>query len=62
MDCIAKSTAEYVDISVKLGTDSDFRNNVRERIWDSRHQVWEEMQVVREFERFFESVAADWSW
>jgi predicted O-linked N-acetylglucosamine transferase (SPINDLY family) len=54
MDCVAKSPAEYIDIAVKLGMDIDFRNEVREKIRRGGHLIWEEMQVVNEFERFFE--------
>lgn len=59
MDCVAKSPADYVDIAVKLGTDSGFRHEVRKKIQRGRHLIWEEMRVVTEFERFFESVVAE---
>jgi predicted O-linked N-acetylglucosamine transferase (SPINDLY family) len=54
MDCVANSPAEYVGIAVRLGTDTQYRNEVREKIRCSGHLIWEELQVVREFERFFE--------
>jgi len=52
-DCIAGSAEEYIRIAVRLGTDGEFRKNVSQQILDRNEQLWEDMEVVREFERFF---------
>jgi protein O-GlcNAc transferase len=53
-DCIAASEADYVDIAVRLGTDPAARAELRERIRGRNHLLYEDLRVVREFERFFE--------
>ncbi len=53
-DCIAADAQGYVDIAVRLGTEPDFRSAVREQILARNHVLYENMDVIREFERFFE--------
>ncbi len=58
-DCIAASEADYVDIAVRLGTDPAARQALRERILNRNHVLYEDLRVVREFERFFEEALRD---
>jgi protein O-GlcNAc transferase len=60
-DCIAADPTDYVDIAVRLGTDSQFAAQMRERILAQNHVLFENLAVVREFERFFtEATALAW--
>jgi protein O-GlcNAc transferase len=53
LDCTASSGAEYIEMAVRLGTDPSFARGVRERILTHNAVLFENPQVVREFERFF---------
>jgi len=53
LDCVANSHEEYVTIAVQLGTDPAYRQHIVEKIKKTRHKVWEEESVVRQFEDFF---------
>ena len=52
-DCVASSLEEYVEISCRLGTDPAYRMSVKEKILAANHVLFEDMEVVREHERFF---------
>lgn len=52
-DCIARNREEYVNIAVRLGTQPDVREALRNRILAANSVLYENMQVVREFERLF---------
>jgi len=52
-ECVAGSEEEYVRIAVRLATDSDFNRRVRQAILANSHVLFEDSNVVREFERFF---------
>ncbi len=52
-DCIASDPAQYIALSVKLATDRDFRNAIKDKILARSHVLYEDINVVREFERFF---------
>jgi hypothetical protein len=43
---------------VRLGTDRSFNRRVRVHILAKNGNLYEDMRVVREFERFFESAVA----
>jgi hypothetical protein len=57
-DCVAKGPGEYVDIAVRLGTDKAWRDDIKARILARNHVLYEDMEVVREFERFFQEAVA----
>jgi predicted O-linked N-acetylglucosamine transferase (SPINDLY family) len=57
-DCIATDVNSYVNIAVRLGTEPDFNHDVRERIRARSFVLYEDVRVVREFERFFETALA----
>jgi len=52
-DCIATNTEDYVRIAVKLGTEPDYRQLIREKILSRNHVLFQDVAVVQEFERFF---------
>jgi protein O-GlcNAc transferase len=52
-ECIARDATDYVEVAVRLAEDRDHARRIRERIRDRSHVLYEDPQVVREFERFF---------
>jgi predicted O-linked N-acetylglucosamine transferase (SPINDLY family) len=64
MDCVASSKEEYVALAVRLGTDRDYRRMVKEKILASNGALYENVEAVRELERFFvqavEAVNGSW--
>jgi len=52
-DCVARTPEEYADIALRLGRDREFRSQVKQRIAERAGVLYEDMNVVREFERFF---------
>ena len=60
LDCIAGSPREYVDCAVRLGTDADYRHHVSRRITSAASTLFEDLQSVREFERFFNEAIESW--
>jgi predicted O-linked N-acetylglucosamine transferase (SPINDLY family) len=57
-DCIASSADDYVERAVRLGTDRARREAVRGEILRRNDVLFEDMAVVREFERFFREAVA----
>lgn len=53
MDCVAASKAGYVKLAVRLGTDPAFRERVKAKILANNHVLYENLDGVREYERFF---------
>jgi len=56
-DCIATDAGSF-DIAVRLGTDPDFNRDVRARLRAASDVLFEDIRVVQEFERFFETALA----
>jgi predicted O-linked N-acetylglucosamine transferase (SPINDLY family) len=57
-DCIAGSAGHYVELAVRLGSDSAYRNATHQEILKRNSVLFQDIRVVREFERFFcEAVA-----
>jgi predicted O-linked N-acetylglucosamine transferase (SPINDLY family) len=54
-ECIASTPHEYISIAQRLGTDTVFRQQVKGQILSRNGVLYEDMNVVREFERFFET-------
>ncbi|KAF0697655.1 Aste57867_11675 [Aphanomyces stellatus] len=52
LECVATTDAEYVDIAVRLGTDRSFHDEMARRIRASQESIWENREVVAEWERF----------
>jgi predicted O-linked N-acetylglucosamine transferase (SPINDLY family) len=57
-DLIASDANGYVDFAVKLANDPAYRKAVSARILRNNSVLFEDAQVVREFERFFEAAVA----
>jgi predicted O-linked N-acetylglucosamine transferase (SPINDLY family) len=53
MDCVADTPAHYVAIAVRLGTDLSYRAQVKAKILAASSVLYEDREVVREFEKFF---------
>jgi len=51
-DCVATSNEEYINIAVHFGTNQTHRELVSRRLLEKSHLMWEDMQVVKEWERF----------
>jgi predicted O-linked N-acetylglucosamine transferase (SPINDLY family) len=52
-ECVAWSPDEYIRIALSLGTNADFREEIKTRIMSRNGVLFEDVEVVREFERFF---------
>ncbi len=57
-DCIAADPEQYAAIATRLGMDSDFRTAIRQEILERNAVLFEDIRVVREFERFFLEASA----
>lgn len=53
-ECIAKNTAEYVNIALNLATDSVFRRKVSSKILAANHLLFEDSETILSFSDFFE--------
>jgi predicted O-linked N-acetylglucosamine transferase (SPINDLY family) len=49
----------YVDLAVRLGTDVDYRNDVRRRIVESRNVLFEDAEPIRALEDFLARAVAE---
>jgi predicted O-linked N-acetylglucosamine transferase (SPINDLY family) len=58
MDLVARSADEYVALALRLGTESDFRTEMVARLTDASHVLFEDIDVVRAHEAFFEEAVA----
>jgi predicted O-linked N-acetylglucosamine transferase (SPINDLY family) len=52
------SPEEYVSKAVQVATDRDYRKYVTERIAQASDVLFNDLEAVREHERFFEEVLA----
>ncbi len=59
-ECIAANVNDYVRIAVKLGTEEDYRRHARDEILRRNEVLFEDMHVVREFERCFLETSKEW--
>ena len=53
-----KSGEEYVRKAVQVATDRDYRNYVTDRIAEASDVLFNDLEAVREHERFFEEAIA----
>jgi predicted O-linked N-acetylglucosamine transferase (SPINDLY family) len=58
-ECIVQDAQDYIDRSVRLGTDAAYRAAVKEEILRRNGVLFEDLEVVREFERFFRDAVAE---
>jgi hypothetical protein len=52
MDCVADSSQQYIEVALRLATDTEYRQAISERIQTASHALYEDPSEVREFERF----------
>ena len=58
-DCIAGDAGEYVSIAIRLAHDPEFRARTQRAIANGTHLLYEDENVVREFERFFDEAVRE---
>ena len=51
-DCIAADPKEYVEVAVRLGTDPAWRQEIRQRILEQKHLLYDNELAVQELEQF----------
>jgi tetratricopeptide (TPR) repeat protein len=56
LDCVAGSVDDYIRIALKLGTDRKFQSDVRDKIREASDRLFEDSDVVRDWEEFFREV------
>ena len=57
-ECIVDDAQAYIDRAVRLASDAGYRATMKRKILDANAALFEDMQVVHEFERFFQEVAS----
>jgi CRISPR-associated protein Csy1 len=55
-ELIATDEQNYLDIAYKLGTDNAYRNDVRKRIIEKRHRIFDDARPTSEFAAFLRKV------
>jgi len=55
-DTIADSLEEYIDIAVRLGGDSFFRDSAREQLLSNRNKIYEDTSVAIELDSFYKNI------
>lgn len=55
----ARTPEEYVSLAVRLGTDREYRQSVRSLIIERSEVLFEDLELVREHEGFFETALAE---
>ncbi|MCP4367802.1 MAG: tetratricopeptide repeat protein [Deltaproteobacteria bacterium] len=56
MDCVADDAQSYADIAYRLANDKTFKDEIKSKILKNADILYEDMETVRELERFFERV------
>jgi protein O-GlcNAc transferase len=59
MDCVVDRLDGYAGTAVRLANDRAWREHVRARILARNHVLYEDIEAVREIERFFERAIAE---
>ena len=54
LDCVTRSAEEYAELAPRLGTNQDFRRLMGEKILAASHVLFEDSEMVRQHEDFFE--------
>lgn len=54
-ELIGKNVDDYIDIAVRLGTDRDYRASIVDRIKTSKHQLFEDVECVKELDSLFKT-------
>jgi predicted O-linked N-acetylglucosamine transferase (SPINDLY family) len=54
MDCVANNAQSYLDIAYRLANDKTWRDKIKDKIRVNADVLYEDIEAVRELERFFE--------
>ena len=54
LECIAENLEHYVELAIRLGKYAQYRGKVVSEIESRLHVLWEEGEVINEFEEFFQ--------
>jgi predicted O-linked N-acetylglucosamine transferase (SPINDLY family) len=58
METIAGTLDEYIDLAVRLGTESQFRKKVRDKISQNKHKVFRDTSCIKGLEAFLKKKVA----
>jgi len=61
MNTVASSEAEYIEIPVRLGIDSSWRESISQKMISNHHLLYDDITCVKALEQFFVEVVADYS-
>jgi protein O-GlcNAc transferase len=53
-ETIAKSVEDYINIAINLGTNSDFRQYIIQKISEFKFKIYEDKTCVEALENFYE--------
>jgi protein O-GlcNAc transferase len=57
-ECIVDDAQAYIDQAVRLANDAGYRTSMNRKILDGNAALFQDIQVVREFERFFQEITS----
>ncbi len=58
MDLISNNGEQYIDLALRLANEADWRNEISTKILKNNYIFYNNIDAVRELERFFQSVTA----
>ena len=61
MDTVASSEAEYIEIAVRLCSDSAWRESIIQKMKANHHMLYDDITCVKALEQFFVEVVSDYS-
>lgn len=53
LDCLVNNFDDYIQTAVKLGTDSIYRETIKQKILANNHKIYETIDAVKDGEAFF---------
>ncbi|MCT7950819.1 tetratricopeptide repeat protein [Ancylothrix sp. C2] len=56
---IAKEKADYIEIAVRLGTDTLWKNNILERLKTNENLLWDDLKPIKTLEKFYERLVTN---
>ena len=57
LDLVAKDENEYVELTVRLGTDLNYREEVRSKIQNNMYKMWRQTDAVDAWNSILERIA-----
>ncbi len=58
MDLISNNSEQYIQLALRLANDTDWRKEISIKILENNDIFYDNIDAVRELERFFQSVTA----